>query len=82
MTLITLRCIPVLLGHELAVYALLASNWQLKPLLACLVLQTHGVLLDDTDALLSWHAHEQQKQAAWLHLNPWGVLGNLETCQL
>ncbi len=75
MTPMPLNCTPVLLGHDLAVYALLASNQQLNPLLACLVLQIHGVLLDDTDALLPWHAQEQQKQAACLHWKPWAVLG-------
>ena len=45
------KCTPVLPGQELAVYAL-ASNRQLKPLLACRALQTHSVLLDGADALL------------------------------
>jgi hypothetical protein len=73
----TFTCTPVLLGQELAVYALWASDQQLKPVLACLVLQTHGVLLDDADALLPWYAHEQHKQAACLRSKPWAVLGKL-----
>ncbi len=77
MTAMTFNCTPVLLGQELAVYALLASDQQLNPLLACLVLQNHGVLLGDADVLLPWHAQEQQKQAACLHLKPWAVLGKL-----
>ena len=77
MTFTTFKCTPVLLGQELAVYALLASDRQLKPLLACLVLQIHGVRLDDADALLLLHAHKQQKQAVCLRLKPWAVLGKL-----
>ena len=73
----TFNCAPVLLGQELAVYALLASDQQLNPLLACLVLQNHSVLLDDADALLPWHAHKQPTQAVCLHVKPWAVLGLL-----